>query len=120
MYFADSHEWIKIEGDNGYVGISAHAQKELGEIVHVELPQIGKQVKAGEEIAVLESTKAAADIYSPVSGTIAAVNTAIKENPLIINHSPESEGWLFQVQISHPEELDDLLDPELYAMLIKN
>jgi len=122
MYFADSHEWIKVEGHVGYIGISAHAQRELGEVVYVELPQVGRQVKAGEEVAVLESTKAAVDIYSPVSGTIIAVNTVVKENPLVINHSPEAPGtdggWLFQIEIANPQELDGLLDPERYATLI--
>jgi glycine cleavage system H protein len=119
MLFADSHEWIKVEGKTGVVGISAHAQQELGEVVYVELPQIGRTVKAGEEVAVLESTKAAADIYSPVSGTVVAVNAQVKENPSMINASPEAEGWLFQIQICHSEELDVLLDPERYLALTK-
>lgn len=120
MYFADSHEWIKVEGDKGYIGISRHAQKELGEVVYVELPQVGREVKAGEEVAVLESTKAAVDIYTPVSGTITAVNLAIKENSLAVNQAPESEGWLFQLQISNPQELENLLDLERYRALVKN
>jgi glycine cleavage system H protein len=120
MYFADSHEWIRVEGRVGYVGISRYAQRELGEVVYVQLPQVGRQVRAGEEVAVLESTKAAADIYSPVSGTIIAVNTSVKENSLIVNQFPEAEGWLFQVEIANFQELDSLLDLERYAVLIKN
>lgn len=108
MLFTETHEWIKVEGDTGYVGISAYAQNELGEVVYVQLPEVGSHVKSGEEIAVLESTKAAVDIYSPVSGTITTINTAVKQNPSLINSSPEADGWLFQIKISEPKELDKL------------
>lgn len=112
LKFADSHEWIKVEGDIGVVGISAHARKELGEIIFIQLPQIGAKLQLGEEAAVLESTKAAADIYAPVSGEVTEVNPDYQK----INTSPEEEGWLFKIKISSPSELDNLLDREQYLI----
>jgi glycine cleavage system H protein len=112
MKYTESHEWIETDGR---VGISTHAQKELGEIVHVELPEVGRHVEAGEEIAVIESTKAAADIYTPVSGVVTAVNEDAKNNPALINSDPEGKGWLYQMEVSKPLELEDLLAPETYA-----
>lgn len=118
MKYTKTHEWIKIdEKGNGIVGISDHAQGELGEIVYVELPKVGKAVKAGEEAAVLESTKAAADVYSPVSGTILEVNQKLSEQSELVNKSPENEGWLFKIQLSQREELNDLLEKESYQKL---
>lgn len=114
MKYADSHEWIRVEGEQGVVGISSHAQKELGEIVYVQLPEVGQEVKAGEEIAVLESTKAAADIYSPVSGKVVSVNKSLNENVTLINQSPEEEGYLFDIALSHPEELEKLFTKDAY------
>lgn len=118
MKYTDSHEWIRLEGNLGTVGISSHAQKELGEIVYVELPEVGQEVNAEGEVAVLESTKAAADIYAPVSGTITKVNTALKEDISLVNTDPESTGWLFEIEIKDPSELTALLDGEAYQNLI--
>lgn len=122
MKFTDSHEWIVEEGEDVVrLGISAYAQKELGEIVYVELPKVGKRIAAKEEVAILESTKAATDFYSPVTGTIIEVNQRLKESPGLINHSPEQEGWICRVRLSHPEEGVDWLDRAAYeAMLAKN
>ena len=117
--FIESHEWIEIEEDIGTVGVTAHAQKELGDIVFVELPKINKMVKAGEEAVVLESTKAAADVYSPVSGEIIAVNSQLKESSELINQSPEEKGWLFKIKILEKTEINKLLDKEAYLNLIK-
>lgn len=114
MKFTQSHEWIKVEGDTGTVGVSDHAQHELGEIVFVELPEINKTVKAGQEAAVLESTKAAADVYAPVSGTIFAVNETLNESSGTVNTSPEKDGWLFKIKITDPKELDRLMDEKTY------
>ncbi len=114
MKFTETHEWIQVNGDIGTVGITEHAQKELGEVVYVELPAVGKQAKAGQEIAVLESTKAAADIYSPVSGEIVEVNQMPP-----INSSPEKEGWLFKIKLSDPDDLKSLLDRKQYLELVK-
>jgi glycine cleavage system H protein len=110
MKYTETHEWIETHDGIGTVGISEYAQKELGDIVYVELPEIGKKVLAGMEAAVLESTKAAADVYSPISGTIIDVNKALNNNPELVNKSPEKEGWIYKVKISNPEELDHLKD----------
>ncbi|MES2345037.1 MAG: glycine cleavage system protein GcvH [Chlamydiota bacterium] len=118
MKFSRSHEWIKIEGGVGTIGITEYAQKELGEVVHIELPSVGKHVLAGDEVAVLESTKAAADIYSPVSGEIIAINQSLIEFPDKINRSPEQEGWLFKVKLANLAEIDSLLDKKQYLNLI--
>ena len=113
MKYTDTHEWYL----DGKVGISKYAQQELGEIVYIELPKVGQVVKAGEEIAVLESTKAAADIYSPISGTITAVNMKLKEDVDLLNQSPEEEGYLFEIIPSHPEEREALLKADVYSAL---
>jgi glycine cleavage system H protein len=118
MRFTDSHEWINLKGTAGTVGITDYAQGELGEIVFIELPKVGQQVKAGEEIAVLESTKAAADVYAPVSGKITAINEVVKANPNLINRFAEGEGWLFQLEVSHPKEFDHLLTKPQYNQMI--
>lgn len=114
MRFTQSHEWIDQQGT---VGISAYAQKELGEIVYIQLPKIGQLVKAGQEVCVLESTKAAADVYSPLSGKVIAINEAIAQNPSLINRSPESEAWLYRIEPSNPKELDSLMTKEDYRSL---
>jgi glycine cleavage system H protein len=120
MKYSESHEWIELaDGNNGVVGVSYHAQHELGDIVYVELPGVGKSVKAGQEAAVLESTKAAADIYSPVSGTVTEVNTALKSNPELINQSPEKDGWLFKIRLANPSELSTLKDRSAYEAMLK-
>jgi glycine cleavage system H protein len=117
MRFTDSHEWIQVEEGIGTVGITNHAQKELGQVVFIELPPVGKQVKAGDEVAVLESTKAAADIYSPVSGEIIAINQKLIDFIHHINSSAESEGWLFKLKLQNPREVDTLLSREDYLKL---
>ncbi len=119
MYFTDSHEWIVVEGDLGRVGITAHAQKEPGEIVYLELPSLEKKIRAGQEVVILESTKAAADIYSPVSGEIVAINDQLKTSPQLLNESPEQAGWLFQIRLSNPKELDALMSRTAYQQLIQ-
>jgi glycine cleavage system H protein len=117
MKFTQSHEWIDLKGSTGTVGVSHYAQKELGEIVNIQLPKIGQTVKAGGEIAVLESTKAAADVYSPVSGKITALNESLLSDPGLVNRSPESSGWLFRIELSHPNEVNKLLSREQYHAL---
>lgn len=117
MKYSESHEWVSIENELAIVGISNHAQDELGEIVYVELPNVGDTVEAGKEIAVLESTKAAADIYSPLSGTIIEVNERVKQDPSLLNNAPESEGWIFKVAPSDLSQLDSLLDETQYLLL---
>jgi glycine cleavage system H protein len=119
MKFTESHEWIKVEKGIGTVGITDHAQKELGQVVYVELPPVGKIVKAGQEVAVLESTKAAADIYSPVSGEIIEINQKLVDFIHQINASAEHEGWLFKIKLSDQEELIKLLQREEYLELVE-
>lgn len=115
MRYSESHEWF----NGGRVGISIYAQKELGEIVYVELPKVGQEVKAGEEVAVLESTKAAADIYSPVSGKIVSVNEKLKEDPSLVNTAPEAEGYLFEIVLSNPSELNLLIRADEYQKMMQ-
>lgn len=114
LKYAPSHEWI-LPGDPAVVGISDHAQSELGDIVYLELPQTGRVVKAGESVAVVESVKAASDIYSPVSGEIVEVNEAAASNTGIVNTDPYGEGWLFKIKVSDSAELDSLLDAAAYT-----
>lgn len=113
MKFTDTHEWIVVKDGVGIVGVTQYAQKELGDIVYVELPKIGSEVKRGQEAAVLESTKAAADVYSPVSGKIVEVNLVLKDTSELVNSSPEKEGWLFKLALSDPQEFDSLSDKEI-------
>jgi len=98
-HFTPTHEWIEMEGSIGTVGISDHAQKELGEIVYIELPKVGQMVHKGEEVCVLESTKAAADVYSPASGRVIAINDTVAQIPSLINRAAESAGWLYKLEV---------------------
>ncbi len=112
--FTESHEWVRLEGDSAVVGITHHAQDALGDIVHVELPAIGKAVKKGAGAAEVESVKAVSDIYAPVSGTVTEVNTALDGNESVINQDPHGAGWLFRIRLSNPGEIDTLLDFAAY------
>ncbi|HEY5259823.1 MAG TPA: glycine cleavage system protein GcvH [Rhabdochlamydiaceae bacterium] len=118
MKFTESHEWIKVENGIGTVGITHHAQKELGDVVYIELPMLGKLLKKGEEAAVLESTKAAADVYTPVSGEIVEINQNLSHFSEKVNAAPETEGWLFKVKLTNPSEADQLLNLQEYLNLI--
>lgn len=119
MRFTDSHEWVRVEKGIGTVGITDHAQKELGEVVFIELPSVGKRIKAGDEAAVLESTKAAADIYSPVSGEVVEINQKLGDFIHHINSSAEEEGWLFKVKLSDLSEPEKLLNRDEYLALVQ-
>lgn len=112
--YSDTHEWIEVNGSEGIVGVSSYAQKELGEVVYISLPEVGRKVEAGHEIVILESTKAAADIYSPVSGVITAVNAQLKESPAFLNQFPESDGWIYKIALSNPQELTHLMSKKDY------
>jgi glycine cleavage system H protein len=119
MKFTDSHEWLKLEETNlARVGITDYAQKELGDIVYVELPIVGKVVQAKQEISVLESTKAAADIYSPVSGTIVEINQKLQAAPELINQSPENEGWIYKISLSDLAESNALMEKKEYEAML--
>lgn len=113
MKYTKTHEWIEIHDGIGTVGITEYAQKELGEIVFVELPTVGKQIEAGKEIAVLESTKAAADLYSPVSGEIVEVNSRLSQESDLINQSSEKEGWIYKIKLNDLAEYEALSDIEI-------
>lgn len=116
LKFLASHEWARLEEDGLVrVGISEHAQEQLGDVVYVELPQPGDAASLGESIAVVESVKAASDIYPPVSGEVVAVNEALEDKPELVNEDAWGEGWLFLVKPANRAELDDLLDPDAYV-----
>lgn len=114
MRYSETHEWVDVKGEIGTVGVTDYAQNELGEIVYVELPEVGKTVEAGEEVVVLESTKAAADVYSPVSGVILEVNEKLNLNSELINVSPTDKGWLYKIKVIDPEEFEELMDEDDY------
>ncbi|MCW8907435.1 MAG: glycine cleavage system protein GcvH [Sedimenticola sp.] len=121
LKYAKSHEWVRDEGDGTVVvGITDHAQELLGDLVFVELPEVGDTVDAGNECAVVESVKAASDVYSPVSGEVVAVNESLADTPETVNEDAFGEGWLFKVRLSAGTELDDLLDDEAYAEVIES
>ncbi len=120
LKFMKSHEWARVEGDGKVtVGISDHAQGLLGDLVYVDLPAVGDSVEAGNACAVVESVKAASDVYSPVSGKVAAVNAALADKPETINEDAYGEGWIFVVEIDEPDQLNELLEPDDYAELIE-
>jgi len=121
LKFLKSHEWARVEGNGRVtVGISDHAQGLLGDLVYVELPEVGAEAKAGEQIAVVESVKAASDVYSPVSGTIVEVNSALSDKPETINEDAYGEGWMYVVELTSADELNELLDPDAYAEVLEN
>ncbi len=121
LKFLKSHEWARTEGNGRVtVGISDHAQGLLGDLVYVELPAVGDTVQAGTGVAVVESVKAASDVYSPVSGTVVEVNEALADKPETINEDAYGDGWLFVVELSEPEQLNELLGPDDYAELLEN
>lgn len=114
LYFTKDHEWVRVEGDSATVGISNHAQEALGDIVFAEVPEAGKQVSKGQEAAVVESVKAASDVYAPVSGEVTESNAAVAGDPAVINRDPEGEGWFFKLKLSDPGELAGLMDEAAY------
>ncbi len=113
-FFTKDHEWIEVEGDSGTVGITDYAQHQLGDVVYVELPAIGKAVVQHREAAVVESVKAASDVFSPADGTVSEVNDALADNPAQINATPESDAWMFKMKLSKPEQLKELMDDKAY------
>jgi glycine cleavage system H protein len=119
LYFTKEHEWVRVEGDTATVGISSHAQEQLGDIVFAEVPQQGRRIGKGDEVAVVESVKAASDVYAPVSGEVIEGNQAIADDPALINRDPEGEGWFFKLKLSDPGELDGLMDEAAYREWVK-
>ena len=113
-YFTKDHEWVRVEGNQATVGISSHAQEQLGDIVFAEAPDAGRSLRKGEEAAVVESVKAASDVYSPISGNVIEGNPALADDPAIINNDPEGAGWFFKLEVTDPTELEGLMDENAY------
>ncbi len=120
LKYAKSHEWVRVSGDSAVVGITDHAQHELTDIVFVELPELGRKLKAGEACAVVESVKTASDIYSPLSGEIIEVNKAVVDNPALVNSEPHGGGWFFKLKLSNAAELAGLLTSDQYSAQIQS
>jgi len=115
MYYTKEHEWVAMKGDIATIGITDYAQNTLGELVYVELPSVGSEFKQGDNMGIVESVKAAGEIYAPVSGTVTEHNTNASDSPAIINTSPTSDGWLVRMRLSQPDELEGLMTAEQYA-----
>jgi glycine cleavage system H protein len=113
-YFTQDHEWIDVAGDTATVGITDYAQSQLGDIVFVETPEAGKTVSKGDDAAVVESVKAASDVYAPVAGTVVEGNPALADNPALVNEDPEGEGWFFRLTLANPSEVESLMDEAAY------
>ena len=119
LYFTREHEWVRVDGDTATVGISDHAQQALGDIVFAEVPEAGKQISKGGDAAVVESVKAASDVYAPVGGEVIEGNQAVADDPALINRDPEGEGWFFKLKLSDPSEVDALMDEAAYREWVK-
>ena len=115
LKYSKDHEWVRVEGDTGTVGISDYAQDQLGDVVYVELPEVGRTVAQNDEAAVVESVKAASEVYAPVSGEVVGVNQALEDDPALVNGDPTGEGWFLKLRLSAPGELDGLMDEAAYA-----
>ncbi len=117
-FYTEDHEWVDVDGDIGTVGISEYAQGQLGDIVFVDVPDEGKTLTKGDEAAVVESVKAASDVYSPVSGTVLEGNAALADEPGLVNSDAEEDGWFFKITLSDPDEVDGLMDETAYAAFV--
>jgi glycine cleavage system H protein len=117
--YTKDHEWVRLEGDVAVVGITPYAAEQLGDVVYVELPAVGKAVKAGGEMAVVESAKAASDVYAPISGEVSAVNDALSGSPQLVNEGADKGGWFVKLKPSNTSELDALMDEAAYAAYVK-
>ena len=115
LKYSKDHEWVRVEGDVGTVGISNYAQEQLGDVVYVELPEVGRSVAQNDEAAVVESVKAASEVYAPVSGEVVEVNQALEDDPALVNGDPTGKGWFLKLRLSAPAELDGLMDEAAYA-----
>ncbi|MEW4449070.1 glycine cleavage system protein GcvH [Qipengyuania sp. JC766] len=117
-YFTDEHEWIDVEGDEATVGITDYAQEQLGDIVFVELPEVGTVLEAGKDAAVVESVKAASDVYAPIGGEVIEVNGSLEDEPALVNSSAEEDGWFFKLTLSDKSELEGLMDDKAYKSFL--
>ena len=113
-YYTDEHEWIDVEGDIATVGITDYAQGQLGDIVFVELPEVGALIEQGKDAAVVESVKAASDVYAPITGEVMEANAALEEDPALVNTSPEEDGWFFRMTVADKSEFEGLMDAKAY------
>lgn len=118
LKYTKTHEWVKVEGNKAKIGITYHAQEQLNDIVYVELPEVGTEVSKGDSLAVVESVKAASDVYAPVSGKVVAVNSALEDSPELLNEDPYG-NWMVEIELSNPAELDELLGPEEYKKVVE-
>jgi glycine cleavage system H protein len=118
--YTNEHEWIRVEGDVGTIGITQYAQEQLGDVVFVEVPEVGRKVAKGDSIAVVESVKAASDIFAPVSGEVVEANAALAETPGDVNAEPTGKGWFFRIRLSDKSELDGLMDEKAYDAFVKS
>jgi len=118
-YYTDEHEWLEVEGDIATVGITDYAQGQLGDIVFVELPETGAMIEQGKDAAVVESVKAASDVYAPITGEVTETNSALEEDPALVNSDPEGDGWFFKMTIAAPAELDKLMDEDSYKAFVE-
>lgn len=116
--YTEDHEWARVEGGEATVGITAYAAEQLGDVVYVEVPDVGKSFKAGDEVATVESVKAASEIYAPLSGEVIAVNDGLDANPALVNESPDGEGWFFKIKLSDEGELSKLMDEAAYKEFV--
>ncbi|TRD11821.1 glycine cleavage system protein GcvH [Erythrobacter insulae] len=119
-YFTEEHEWIDVEGESATVGITDYAQEQLGDIVFVELPDVGAMLDKGGDAAVVESVKAASDVYAPITGEVTEGNASLEDEPALVNSSPEEEGWFFRMTISDRDELEGLMDDKAYKAFVDN
>ena len=117
--YTKDHEWVSLDGDIATVGITAYAQEQLGDVVFVEVPESGRQVAQGDDAAVVESVKAASEVYAPVSGEVVEGNEALTDNPALVNEAPDGEGWFFRMKLTNSDELDGLMDEAAYADYVK-
>jgi glycine cleavage system H protein len=117
--YTEDHEWVEVDGDSGVIGISEYAQEQLGDVVFVELPEVGKVLDRGDEVAVVESVKAAAEVYAPVGGEVLEVNEDLNGDPSLVNTDPFGDGWFAKLKLSDPDELDELMDEDTYKKFVE-
>lgn len=118
--FTNDHEWVRLAGDIATIGITDHAQQALGDVVYVDLPEAGRSVEAGQPCAVVESVKAASDVYAPLNGTVTDRNTVLVDDPALVNRAPQQEGWFFKIKLSDPAEFDQLMDEAAYGAFVES
>ena len=118
--YTKEHEWVEVEGDTATVGITNHAQESLGDIVFIDLPTVGKEVKSNEELCVIESVKAASDIYAPIDGEVVEINNNLNDDASIVNQDPEKDGWIFKMKMADPNQYNNLMTLEEYLALLEN